>query len=134
MTKKITSSRVLFYQFSGFVMLIILTWLSEIYDIPHHLFGSPATPVNIVEGLYESLLMLFFGASVVIFSHRAINRIKYIEGFMPVCSSCRKIGVDDDWFPIEEYLEKQTELDFSHGLCPECVEKYYTDILHRNNK
>jgi len=39
----------------GFVLVIILIWMNEIFDFPHILFKAPATPVNITESVIESI-------------------------------------------------------------------------------
>ncbi|HOX91912.1 MAG TPA: hypothetical protein PLC54_03255 [Spirochaetales bacterium] len=45
---------------------------------------------------------------------------------MPICSHCKKIrNQDGSWEGLEEYFEKQAVAEFSHGVCPDCLEKYY---------
>ncbi len=62
----------------------------------------------------------------------ALLRIKKLEGYLSICSSCKKIrkeGGDpkdqDSWVPFEEYIEDRTEAEFSHGMCPECLKALY---------
>lgn len=63
---------------------------------------------------------------------QALYRITQLERILPICSFCKKIRVKDQdptlqksWIPIESYITEKTEAMFSHGLCPECREKYY---------
>jgi hypothetical protein len=59
----------------------------------------------------------------------AINHIKTLQGILPICMYCHKIRTDDEaWERIESYLEKNTDAQFSHGLCPECLDKYYPEV------
>jgi methyl-accepting chemotaxis protein len=60
----------------------------------------------------------------------AISRIKTLTGLLPVCSACKKIKNDNgEWQQMEEYIRNHTEADFSHGICPECMEKLYPDYI-----
>ena len=55
---------------------------------------------------------------------RAIRQIKTLEGILPICMYCHKIRTDkESWQRIEKYLSDHTEVQFSHGLCPECKAK-----------
>jgi DNA-binding response OmpR family regulator len=59
----------------------------------------------------------------------ALAEIKTLKGFIPICASCKKIRDDEGyWNQIEEYLTAHTDAVFTHGLCPQCVEKYTQDI------
>ncbi len=63
---------------------------------------------------------------------RAIEEIKTLRGFIPICCSCKKIRNDDDyWEQIEVYIQKHTNAIFSHGLCPDCAEKLYPDLFKK---
>ncbi len=60
---------------------------------------------------------------------KALEDIKILQGFLPICASCKKIRDDKGyWNRIETYIEKHSEADFSHGLCPECAIKLYPEI------
>ncbi len=57
---------------------------------------------------------------------RALTEVKSLSGLLPICSNCKKIRDDKGyWNKIETYLKDHSEADFSHGLCPDCVEKLY---------
>ena len=56
----------------------------------------------------------------------ALNDIKVLRGFIPICSSCKKIRNDEGyWEQVETYIQHHSEADFSHSLCPECSDKLY---------
>jgi len=62
----------------------------------------------------------------------ALERVKTIEGLLPVCSHCR--GVRDDegyWSTVEDYLARHTELGLSHGVCPDCLKTHYPRTYER---
>ena len=55
---------------------------------------------------------------------RALHEIKTLRGLIPICAWCKKIRNDTgSWEQLEAYLRNHTEARFSHGICPECVEK-----------
>ncbi|MBI3885799.1 MAG: response regulator [Opitutae bacterium] len=46
-------------------------------------------------------------------------------GMVRICSSCKRIPeAAGQWVQLEEYLHRHLAIDFTHGLCPECVRKY----------
>jgi hypothetical protein len=56
--------------------------------------------------------------------------VNSIGGFLPICSSCKKIRDDSgSWLPIERYLMNHTEHEFSHGICPSCREELYPELF-----
>jgi PAS domain S-box-containing protein len=56
----------------------------------------------------------------------ALENIKTLKGLLPICASCKKIRDDTGyWNQIETYIATHSEAEFSHGLCPVCVEKLY---------
>lgn len=58
----------------------------------------------------------------------ALSHIKTLQGILPICMHCHKIRDDRDvWQRLEKYIEEQSGVQFSHGLCPECRKKYYPD-------
>ncbi len=55
----------------------------------------------------------------------AADKIKTLRGLIPICASCKKIRDDKGyWNQLETYIRDHTEAEFSHGLCPDCAEKY----------
>jgi len=56
----------------------------------------------------------------------ALNKVKILSGLLPVCASCKKIRNDNGyWQQIETYIAEHSDLEFTHGLCPDCVKKLY---------
>lgn len=58
----------------------------------------------------------------------AMREIKVLQGFLPICASCKKIRDDEGyWQELETYVEKHSEAEFSHGLCQVCIKRLYPD-------
>jgi ligand-binding sensor domain-containing protein len=59
----------------------------------------------------------------------ALSSAKVLRGLLPICAHCKKVRDDGGyWTRIEDYISRHSEADFSHGFCPDCVEKHYGDI------
>jgi hypothetical protein len=59
---------------------------------------------------------------------KALEDLKILRGFLPICASCKRIRDDEGyWTQIETYIRNHSEADFSHGICPECAKKLYPD-------
>ena len=55
----------------------------------------------------------------------ALSQIKTLRGLLPICSYCKKIRDDKDyWQQLETYISQRTDAEFSHGVCPDCFEKH----------
>lgn len=63
---------------------------------------------------------------------KALSEIKTLRGFIPICSHCKKIRTDKGyWEQLEKYIGDRSEAEFTHGVCPECMDKYYKSFLSR---
>lgn len=60
---------------------------------------------------------------------RASQEVKTLKEIVPICSYCKKIRNDKGfWDRVEVYLNQHTDVDLSHGICPDCMAKYFPDI------
>jgi hypothetical protein len=81
--------------------------------------------------IWESHLITIFFTTIVSVIVTYFALIKYysllriLSGFIPICSNCKKIREDNgNWVPIERYIYEHSNAVFTHGLCPECGNKY----------
>jgi phosphoserine phosphatase RsbU/P len=52
---------------------------------------------------------------------QALAKVKRLEGLIPICAWCKKIRNDQNfWQQVEEYLGEHGNVQFSHGICPQC--------------
>lgn len=118
--------------------LIILTSRSEKEDIAKGLdYGANdyiEKPFNSVElqarlNVGKRVLQLQQSLHIKIKELKdAFDHIKTLQGILPICMHCHKIRSDGEaWEKIDMYLVKHTDAEFSHGLCPECLDKYYPE-------
>lgn len=91
--------------------------------------------------LFFGLLGLLLG-TINVYYLQSINknriRIKLLEGLLPICSYCHKIrddvGIENSeghWEKIEDYIYKKTDQEFTHGICPDCVEIAFPQITEK---
>jgi len=58
-----------------------------------------------------------------------ITEITKLRRLLPICSSCKKIRDDQNyWESVSDYLKKHEDMEFTHGICPECAKKLYPDL------
>jgi hypothetical protein len=54
----------------------------------------------------------------------AQEQVKQLEGIIPICMYCKKIRDDrESWHQLEKYISEHSEAEFSHSICPACLEK-----------
>ncbi|MCK5836510.1 MAG: hypothetical protein KAH09_04535 [Desulfobacula sp.] len=60
---------------------------------------------------------------------KSLSEVKTLNGLLPICSHCKKIRDDNGyWNQIEAYIQKHSDAEFSHGICQDCIKKYYPDL------
>jgi DNA-binding response OmpR family regulator len=53
----------------------------------------------------------------------ALARVNRLEGLLPICSYCKRVRDDDNyWHQVEAYVGDRSQARFSHGVCPECFD------------
>jgi sigma-B regulation protein RsbU (phosphoserine phosphatase) len=53
----------------------------------------------------------------------ALGRVKQLQGLLPICSYCKSIRDDKNyWHQVESYVKTHSQAEFSHGVCPSCWE------------
>jgi DNA-binding response OmpR family regulator len=58
--------------------------------------------------------------------------LQQLEGLLPICTYCKQIRDDSErWGSLESYIEKRSDAQFSHGICPDCYAKYVQPQLDR---
>lgn len=70
---------------------------------------------------------------------KQLDEIKTLRGLLPICASCKKIRNDEGlWEAVEMYIHRHSEADFTHSICPACLERLYPEhaakILPKNSK
>ncbi|HHE46187.1 MAG TPA: PAS domain-containing protein [Bacteroidetes bacterium] len=75
--------------------------------------------------------LVYEGETYVLLCIEDISEVIQLKSLLPICAHCKKIRNDDEyWESVEEYISTRIDVDFSHGICPDCMEKYYSDIFN----
>ena len=62
----------------------------------------------------------------------ALNKVKVLSGFIPICASCKKIRDDKGfWNNLENYISSHSDAVFSHGICPDCSQRLYPELADK---
>ena len=66
----------------------------------------------------------------------ALSNVKQLHGLLPICSYCKRIRGDDQyWTQVESYIAERSDAQFSHGICPPCANELEKEIeAHRNSR
>jgi len=60
---------------------------------------------------------------------KALGEVKTLGGLLPICASCKKIRDDQGyWNQLEYYIQKHSEAEFSHSVCPNCAKILYPEL------
>ncbi len=53
-------------------------------------------------------------------------QVKTLSGLLPICADCKKIRDDQGyWHSVEAYVKEHSQVDFSHGICPDCTKELH---------
>lgn len=84
--------------------------------------------------LTEKELIIEGKEKLLIELQEAMSQITTLSGLLPICAACKKIRNDDGyWEQIEGYIMKHSQVDFTHGICPDCANKMYGKYLNKKN-
>ena len=117
-------------------------FLSVVMPLTHFLFvrdladqlGGPG--VLAFQTLLRAVLVGFLGFWIARLAdhERAMEaRVKQLEGLLAICSFCKKIRNDEgDWEVLEGFISAHSQAEFSHGLCPTCLQEQYRDLFEEH--
>jgi ABC-type multidrug transport system fused ATPase/permease subunit len=59
----------------------------------------------------------------------ALDNVRLLRGLIPICASCKKVRDDQGyWNQLDLYIQKYSDAEFSHGLCPDCAHTLYPEF------
>ena len=91
--------------------------------------GSVSGVIGVFEDITERRLVEKDRERLIRELREALSKIKTLSGLIPICASCKKVRDDKGyWNQIDAYFRDHIDIDFSHGLCPECAKKCYDDL------
>jgi hypothetical protein len=58
----------------------------------------------------------------------ALAEVRTLRGLLPICSHCKRIRDNGKWEAVDMYIAHRSDAEFSHGVCPDCMEKHYPGL------
>jgi hypothetical protein len=119
------------------LLFLCLTLGNEIIDVPHHVFNDAPTLYSQRFGeIIIELIIFFLVATIqILLFMKLYKRIRVLEGFIPICASCKKIrNTEDQWEQMEKYITQHSLAKFSHSICPDCSRRLYSDFQNNEMK
>ena len=112
-------------------LFLCLTVGNDIVDIPHHIFND--APTSYSQRLGEIIIELFIFFIImtiqILLFKKLYKRIRFLEGFIPICANCKKIrNEENQWDRMEKYIEQHSLSEFSHSICPDCLREQYPHL------
>lgn len=63
---------------------------------------------------------------------QALEQVRALKGLLPICASCKRIRDEQGrWQGLEAYISQHSEASFSHGICPQCAQRLYPNLVGR---
>ena len=128
--KSKTLKHIVVSQFAIVLLFLAMTVSNEILDLPHYIFGDSPTSFEQRTGeiIIELLILVVITMIEIILLKKFYRRIRILEGFLPICASCKKIRHEEKWDQIEQYISDHSLAQFSHSICPDCRKKLYSEL------
>lgn len=97
------------------------------FDPEHLIVGSVAALICITIFIILEIYLNYL--------KKALAKISALESYLSLCANCKKIRRPDtdpfqkeSWQDLESYIAQKTQTTFSHGMCPECMQKLYPHL------
>ena len=120
-----------YFKLFSFIMIyhaIITTGIEDPYSL---IFNELNSTNKTLQDEVERRRRLEVEREAVIRSlQEALEEIKVLKGILPICMHCKKIRDDSGyWSQVEVYIHDHSGVDFSHGICPDCMKSHYSEYL-----
>jgi PAS domain S-box-containing protein len=89
-------------------------------------------PMGTLLGLICSATDITSSKNLIARLQEALDEVNLLKGLLSICAWCKKIKDEHErWQPLESYIQAHSEAKFTHGLCPECLQRLGSDYQHR---
>ena len=131
MEKHSRLAKIVLYQNLGFLVILVLSYLDDLLELPSLIFSDHPFAFVFRRSTLGILLVLAVWFLVSTSTRRALERVRYLEKFMRVCSWCRRIDYKGEWMPLEDFMKQGFDTPTTHGICPECLSRQ-TEAIERS--
>jgi len=124
---KLPANRALLWHGLGFLTIVFVLWAEELFTFLYNYFGGDWREVDVADAAIRSVIVIFIWIFFAWKIQQVLSRLTYLESFMHFCSWCNKVEKGGEWLTLEEHFTQQTGKRPSHGMCPECANKFMAD-------
>jgi hypothetical protein len=104
-----------------------------------------ALRLTFVTEFFVSMIFLFIAAFIFLKISIETNLLSEMSetliGLVPICAKCKKIREpntdaknQESWSDIEEYISVHSNVEFTHGYCPQCYEDTMKEIEEKKSQ
>ena len=109
-----------------FVRFFIATFIEPLWDVSYNI-------INAIDRFVVLSIVSLITAKLSISTKRLHQEVKVLEGLIPICANCKKIrDQNQEWQPLEKYITERSDVQFTHGLCPDCMKLLYGDYVKKS--
>jgi PAS domain S-box-containing protein len=91
--------------------------------------GKPLFGLAMIEDISARWLLNQDREKLIVQLKAALANVKTLSGLLPMCAWCKRIRDDQgSWSDVEHYVRRQTDADFTHGICPDCQNQVRRDL------
>ena len=91
--------------------------------------GKPLFGLAMIEDISARWLLNQEREQLIVQLKEALANVKTLSGLLPMCAWCKRIRDDNgSWSDVEHYVRRETDADFTHGICPDCQEQVRRDL------
>jgi hypothetical protein len=102
-------------------------WMRTLACILFLLFGLYAQYMSDKQRLFEMHRL-----DMVVRLETSRQELEVLRRLLPICAHCKKIRDDRGfWEAVEGYFAKHNGVDFTHSICPDCLQKHYPEFASR---
>ena len=123
-------------QLTILLLFLAMTLCNEMLDLPHLIFGDKPTSFEQRAGevIIELAILTIIMMIEIVLIKKLFQRIRILEGFLPICANCKKIRHEENWDQIEKYISDHSLAQFSHSICPDRMKKLYPEFCDQAKK
>ena len=91
--------------------------------------GKPLFGLAMIEDISQRWLLNQERERLIVQLKEALASVKTLSGLLPMCAWCKRIRDDEgSWTEVEHYVRRETDADFTHGICPDCQDQVRRDL------
>ena len=73
----------------------------------------------------------YMGSNLILLVIEDVTEMYHLKRLLPICASCKKIRNDENyWENVADYLKDNSDLEFTHSICPDCAKKLYPEFTN----